>query len=326
MWQEKLRQAHQEGVITAEVYEQLVAWDRSRVPQEPEKIRVISGLNDIFILMASYLVMASGAVLLGTIHPYLAVLLTLSVSWLLSVYFIEKKKIRSAGLGFLLVFALSLGALPLVLVQNVNWIPWMGICGALGALIHFAKFKTAAAIALAYVGLWVFLITGSLWLGIPLIGNFGLWVLCFAVGLGVMAHGVYWDRLDPHRRTARSDQAFWLHLVAAPLMVHSLYMVISRWISHEFALSGVFTGVYGLLIVVSLVLNRRALMISSTGYAIYAFSQAMLQGGFDSLTYVVAALVVGAVMLGLAMKWEACRGRVLGWIQMVDKLKKLYSS
>ncbi|MBN2730007.1 MAG: hypothetical protein JXR53_12350, partial [Bacteroidales bacterium] len=96
------------------------------------------------------------------------------------------------------------------------------------------------------------------------------------------------------------------------------YMVISRWISHEFALSGVFIGVYGLLIVVSLVLNRRALMISATGYAIYAFSQAMLQGGFDSLTYVVAALVVGGVMLGLAMKWEACRGRVLGWLKMVD--------
>ena len=46
------------------------------------------------------------------------------------------------------------------------------------------------------------------------------------LGLGVFALAMHFDMADPARQTRRADIAFWLRLLAAPLMVHSLISAI----------------------------------------------------------------------------------------------------
>jgi hypothetical protein len=46
-------------------------------------------------------------------------------------------------------------------------------------------------------------------------------------GLAVFAVAMSYDLTDPERVTHRSDCAFWLHFLAAPLLVHSLIELVA---------------------------------------------------------------------------------------------------
>ena len=46
------------------------------------------------------------------------------------------------------------------------------------------------------------------------------------LGIGVFLFAMWWDASDPVRQTRRSDVAFWLHLLAAPLIVHPIFSLL----------------------------------------------------------------------------------------------------
>src|SRR3546814_4320515 len=48
-------------------------------------------------------------------------------------------------------------------------------------------------------------------------------VLVLIAGLGVFTLAMWWDRSDRVRQTRRSDVAFWIPLLAAPMLAHPLF-------------------------------------------------------------------------------------------------------
>ena len=46
------------------------------------------------------------------------------------------------------------------------------------------------------------------------------------LGIGVFLFAMWWDSSDPRRETRRSDVAFWLHLLSAPLIVHPIFSLL----------------------------------------------------------------------------------------------------
>ena len=46
------------------------------------------------------------------------------------------------------------------------------------------------------------------------------------LGIGVFLFAMRWDSSDPTRTTRRSDVAFWLHLLAAPMIVHPIFTLL----------------------------------------------------------------------------------------------------
>jgi hypothetical protein len=52
-----------------------------------------------------------------------------------------------------------------------------------------------------------------------------------AVRLRLVVFGIAlrWDASDRERRTRRADVAFWLHLLAAPLLVHPVFTTLGTW-------------------------------------------------------------------------------------------------
>ena len=46
------------------------------------------------------------------------------------------------------------------------------------------------------------------------------------LGVGVFLFAMWWDASDRARLTRRSDVAFWLHLLAAPMIAHPIFTLI----------------------------------------------------------------------------------------------------
>lgn len=136
----------------------------------------------------------------------------------------------------------------------------------------------------------------------------------FGAGVFIFLLGVYFDARDPGRRTRISDNGFWLHFFAAPLILNSvLGMTINaEMLTQQSSAAAIVT----LLVVfafafVSLLINRRALLVAGLLYALIAagflISKVGLSGGW---TAALTLLVMGGAMVLLGGGWHVAR-RVL---------------
>jgi hypothetical protein len=194
------------------------------------------------------------------------------------------------------------------------------LAGGLGigaAWLHWRRFMVPITIAAGAAGVaYVVVLAGTIGLAwglnletppfLPMIA------LC---GIVVFALAMWYDSRDLARVTRRSDVAFWLHLLAAPMIIHPV-----------FAAAGLADGppglgsalaivlVYLLLTVLALAIDRRALIVSALGYVIYAI-QALIGGGGDvSAAFGVTALIIGLFLVLLSAAWRTVRGELLVYV------------
>ena len=81
-----------------------------------------------------------------------------------------------------------------------------------------------------------------------------------------------WDISDRSRQTRRSDVAFWLHLLAAPMIAHPLFAWLGIADGDTVGLGGVVVvlAVYVVFGLVALAVDRRALLVSALAYVLFA--------------------------------------------------------
>ena len=119
------------------------------------------------------------------------------------------------------------------------------------------------------------------------------------------------DLSDPARQTRRTDIAFWLHMLAAPMIVHPLVsgLVDGGNLDTVSALSvlAVFCG----LALVALVVDRRAILVAGLSYAGIAFGTLATNAGLTSGTVPLTLLVLGALVLLLSAGWHVLRRALL---------------
>ncbi len=140
------------------------------------------------------------------------------------------------------------------------------------------------------------------------------------VGLGLLVFGaaMWFDSQDTKRVSHLSDSAFWLHLLAAPLIVHgvmvSMLMNDQTWIQYlnkEVLIVLFFTGFF----LVALLIDRRAMLISTQLYVIYALTQ-LLNDRLDStqniMIYVLMALGLFVIFFGTY--WYKTRRLIFGFL------------
>jgi hypothetical protein len=139
------------------------------------------------------------------------------------------------------------------------------------------------------------------------------WVAIVAVlGLGVFAAALRVDASDPQRRTRRADVAFWLHMLAAPMVVHAMIRLVTG------NLAGIDTAqaitilvLFILLGLVALVIDRRALLVSGLTYAGIAIAYLLSQSVEAGLGMSLTLLGLAVVVLGLSAGWRSLRRAVL---------------
>jgi hypothetical protein len=132
------------------------------------------------------------------------------------------------------------------------------------------------------------------------------------LGVAVFLFAMHWDASDPRRETRRSDVAFWLHLLAAPMIVHPVFHLLGLADNDAAAVEAVIVVLlYVGLGLTALAIDRRALLVSALAYVLWALSRLFEQFGAVELNVALTALVIGSGLLVLSAFWHNARRAVV---------------
>ena len=326
------------GALTpgaAQAFRDHVAAERHTPAVDEEHFRLLTGFNDIFVAIAAAILLFAIAWIGSEIPPRIdgegpspwAGLFVAGAAWGLAEFFTRKRRMALPSILLLLAFvggvfgaaALALGfAVGESAIQaNERLIAIIGAAAAAiaaaSAWLHWRRFRvpiTVAAGALAVVGL----LMGLLAYAIGDTPNLSDLLLGFSLALGVAVFlfAMWWDSSDPKRETRRSDVAFWLHLLAAPLIVHPVFSLLGLTDGDaNIAEAVIVLGVYVLLGLTALAIDRRALLVSALAYVLFALSALFRQFGAVELNVALTAFVIGSALLLLSAFWHNARRAVV---------------
>ncbi len=107
-----------------------------------------------------------------------------------------------------------------------------GVSAALAAAaawLHWRRFHvpiTVAAGAAAVAGLFLAIVLGIVQPANAQTATNLILGFVLLLGIGVFLFAMWWDASDRARVTRRSDVAFWLHLLAAPMIAHPIFTLM----------------------------------------------------------------------------------------------------
>ncbi len=139
-----------------------------------------------------------------------------------------------------------------------------------------------------------------------------IWLAAAAAAIAAWLLAMWFDVPDRERRTRRTDIAFWLHLAAAPAIVHSIVSGLIAPGSDLTSFDAVtIAALFIIVALVALVAERRALMVSALSYLIYAMGTLLTKAQWAVTGYAMATLTIGAIVLALPLGWRPLRALIL---------------
>ena len=224
-----------------------------------------------FVILAEWLVRVRRLVL-----PGMVILLAI-------LYFVNKAVTFDLGSAGLLEFGL-LGLTSLLFYLRYK--------------MPFSLFPLAASI--------VAMIAGQL--GVDILKN----PLIFAaLGFIVFCIAMWFDSRDTKRLSHLSDSAFWLHLLAAPLIVHGVMvtMLLSDQLVLGFINKEVLIIVFFIaFFMLALFVDRRAMLVSTQLYVIYSMTNIIQSVNVDSDNMLIYILIfLGLFVIFFGTYWYKAR-------------------
>lgn len=306
--------------------------------KDDEGFRFITGFSDVFLAIGAILVMTSLAKT-GLMLNLAGMFLIAAICWGLSEIFAtwQKRSLPSmaSAVGFVYymmtaVFTAAHDKTP----QQVFNSPLIGtferhelltMGGAVGGLVllssllYYARFKLPFTLLLAAVGF-----TSSILCLIALAYDFNsnislVVASLFILGLIVFYSAMYFDTQDRERKTRLSDNAFWLHLVASPLIVHSIMWQCAIWLVGSQNLSGrsieaiatplsfVVLAIFFVILCVALIIDRRAMLVSSFIYVTISLSYIVTSTGEFGFAVTSLPVFIGAAIIAIGIAWRNLR-------------------
>lgn len=315
-----------------------IAAQRQSLPADDEMFRLVTGFNDIFVTIAAALLIHAAWTLVGGIAAA-------AISWGLAEYFTRRKKMALPSIFLLLCFAggvfstLAHIAHDLMVPTRhsmfgsypVNYAPRSmapflialaasAMLTAAAVSAHWKRFHVPITIA-ALTSAFAFAAGCMLMMMLDVVGlthrqtmNVLPWI-AFCMGVVIFTYAMRWDLADPERVTRRSDVAFWLHLTASPLIVHPLFWQLARVGSGNegspiLAALGALV-LYGLLGVVALIVDRRAVLVSALAYVVVAMAVLTRVNGQIGSTIVISGAMIGTLLLLMSVFWRGLRRQAM---------------
>ena len=317
--EDDLTSAVEVGVLPVETARHIrrhVAGLHAIPPADEEYFRLISGFNDIFVVIACTLLLVAVGGIFGTAAKGAGAVAVAVASWGLAEYFVRKRRMALPAILLLLGFVGGVATAVFLTLndgyrstEKISFIV-ASIAAVMAALLHWYRFKVPITVACG-AGSAVSMVLFILLFIFPGLKDH-LALITGIGGIAVFLFAMKWDSQDIVRQTKRSDVAFWLHLLSAPLLVHPLFVsigIFGKDVSLIQALSVV--GIYVAIAFISLCIDRRALMVSSLAYVVYALSTLFKDYGKISQDFLVAALVISTALLLLSAGWQAARSVIL---------------
>jgi hypothetical protein len=335
------------GVLTADqaaAFRAFVAGGRQLPAADEEHFRLLTGFNDIFVGIAATILLVA----VGWIGQYLGPkiehegpsplgpLFVAICAWGLAEFFTLKRRMALPSIILLLAFAggsfFATWFAEVLIVGERNITPQgMFVLVAVASAVacaatfaHWRRFKVPITIAVgaAAVAALVVTLVASLLIGDrPELVVEAEWHriqsllegTVLLLGIAIFLLAMRWDASDRRRETRRSDVAFWLHLLAAPMIVHPVFSLLGLT-TGEASVGGAMVVVllYVALAVVALAIDRRALLVSALAYVLWAINALFQQSGAVELSVALTALVIGSALLLLSAFWANARKAVVG--------------
>jgi hypothetical protein len=202
----------------------------------------------------------------------------------------------------------GLGFLP----DTTGWaVGWSALVATGLAALHYWRFRVpitvAAGAAMASAAVIAFVLALAPDLDIRL--RSGLVIAC---GVVVFLEAMRFDMADPARVTRKTDIAFWLHLLAAPLIVQPLIFGFLGGVANldtprAVGIIAIFLG----LGLVAVVIDRRAFLVSALAYAGFAFGALIHRSGIQHETTPATLLALGVFVLAISAGWRPLRHAAL---------------
>ncbi len=337
----------------ANAFRNHVAEGRSAPAVDEEHFRLLTGFNDIFVSIAAGLILVAvawigvyiGSKAMGGVHSFEgprqlgtsvaiaggAVAIT---SWLLAEYFTRQRRMALPSILLLLGFTGGVFAcIGAIFGANAPWLAEQfnlttemqqrqlagtisiitGVVTAVAAWMHWRRFMVPITVAVGAMSL-VAVAVGAIMAFVPGAED-AINPILLAAGLLVFALAMRWDMSDLQRRTRRSDVAFWLHLAAAPLIAHPVFHMLGVFDGDiSMPMAGVVLVLYVAFAIVALAVDRRALLVSSLVYVLWAMYALFQQSGAVELAAALTALVIGSALLTLSAFWQPMRRSVVGML------------
>lgn len=344
-----LEAAVAEGILAPVQAEKLRAFVGSRRlaadRADDERFRFMRGFNDFFF--------AVGIVLFGVGIAYFAGsdpienLIAAALVWALAEFLVRRMRLVLPGILLACLFAffifrltdwpliahltgLSSSVPPQLAVSQYTVfgelarvaIAAKALATALATAIFYARFQLPFVLLVIAASL-VLLVTTVLGPLLPPSSSTNA-LLLLACGLAVFATAMGYDLSDRARTTRQADCAFWLHLLAAPLIVHSLIRLILAppaplpvaaapfGLVMTTASAVTIVVIVAILTAVAVLIDRRALLVSALiylGTAIgYALRSAIQTGnGNQPVVFFATLVILGALVLTLGVGWQPLR-------------------
>lgn len=205
----------------------------------------------------------------------------------------------------------------------------------LAPLAFYLRFRLPFSLGLVGGGAAGFVIIAALTANFDATMQF-LAPLQLGLGFLLFLAGVAFDARDPARTTRYSDNGFWLHFAAAPLILNGAFGLIgqafgapsgfgssgalvasaSQGGGDAIAHAAITLAVVVFLGIISLLINRRVLIVSTlitTGVAIGILMNAVGMGA--GALAASTLIVLGAFVLILGASWHSARRLLLGWVK-----------
>lgn len=313
---------------TAAALRRYVAARNAAPAVDEEHFRLLTGFNDIFVAIAIALVLVAVGWIGQSVTTPLAGALVAASAWGLAEYFTRVRRMALPSILLLLAFTGGVAATLVGVVvelepdlpDRTDAVIGAGIAAvtAGAAWLHWQRFMvpiTVAAGAAALVGMVVALAMAAT----PGVRE-TMYPVLLVCGVGVFAIAMWWDLSDRERRTRRSDVAFWLHLAAAPMIAHSAFHLLGvLGGAIGVATAAAVIALYLVFAFVALAVDRRALLVSSLAYVLYAMYALVQTAGAVELAWAITALAIGSALLTLSAFWSTMRRAVIGLLGDLGK-------
>jgi len=308
---------------------------------DEEHFRLLTGFNDIFVGIAAAILLAAVGMIGYYVGPHIDTdgptpfmgLFVAATAWGLAEFFTLKRRMALPSIILLLAFVggvfatsaftmiVSIGEDNLNSPQSAMMVlAASAAIAAAAAWAHWRRFRVPITVAAGAAAL-VALVLGLVAMGfaaedmtdaqVRTMQN-AMEVGALLLGIGVFLVAMRWDASDPTRETRRSDVAFWLHLLAAPLIVHPVFSLLGLTEGAASTLdAAAVILLYVVLGLVALAIDRRALLVSALAYVLFALNSLFQNYGAVELSVALTALVIGSALLLLSAFWTTARRAVV---------------
>ncbi|GGK60728.1 hypothetical protein GCM10007941_08710 [Amphritea balenae] len=306
-----MQRAADRGIISQQQLSQLISFAASEQPDEDqtsgeEQLRFVRNFGDIFIALGVLFVTFSvSAMELSQLQWLLPVIVYLAAAeWLVRI-----RRLALPGITILVSTLYFLSKALGISEFETAELQFLTLSGC--SLLFYLRYRMPFSLLPVAGGLVAAVIS---LIGLEMLEHQLLFTL---FGLCVFFAAMSFDARDRRRQQRASDCGFWLHLLASPLIVHGMMTtllfsdlaVLDTGSNRELSLLLFFL----LFMLTALFVDRRAMLVSSLSYAIYAIFQVVNNNLLDSSNLPLLIFIgFGIFIVFFGTYWYRLRRLIFG--------------